>query len=127
MDARAESGLGGLGRGLNVLALGAGQRRDARRALLAADLGGDGAHALKVAVAGDGEPRLQDVHAEHGELLGHTPLLFVVHGAARRLLAVAQSGVEEDDLVVRSHQKAPFRMDNRITLSYADIQMYCNF
>ena len=41
----------------------------------------------------------RDVHAEFGQRLGHAQLLLQVHGEAGRLLAVAQRGVEDDELV----------------------------
>ena len=63
------------------------------------DLAGDGADGFEVAVGGDGEAGLEDVDAEGGELVGHAELFVVVHGAAGGLLAVAEGGVEEDDLV----------------------------
>ena len=64
-----------------------------------AHLAGDGADGVGVAVGGDGEAGFEDVDAEGGELVGHAELFVVVHGAAGGLLAVAEGGVEEDDLV----------------------------
>ena len=51
---------------------------------------------LEVALAGDREAGLDDVDAEAGELLGDLELLAHVERDARRLLAVAQRGVEDD-------------------------------
>ena len=64
---------------------------------------GDGADGVEVAVGGDGEAGFEDVDAERGELVGHAELFGVVHGAAGGLLAVAECGVEEDDLVGGRH------------------------
>ena len=63
----------------------------------APDLAGDVADRLEVALRGHGEARLDDVDAEARELPGQGELLRVVHGEARRLLAVAQRGVEDQD------------------------------
>ena len=60
---------------------------------------GDGADGFGVAFGGDGEAGFEDVDAEGGDLVGHAELFVVVHGAAGGLLAVAQGGVEEDNLV----------------------------
>ena len=100
MDAGAGGGLDGAGGGLDVLALAAGERGDDG----AAHLAGDGADGLGVAIGGDGEAGLEDVDAEGRELVGHAELLVVVHGAAGGLFAVAEGGVEEDDLVRRGHR-----------------------
>ena len=91
-------GLDGAGGGLDVLALAAGERGDDG----AADLAGDGADGVGVALGGDGEAGLEDVDAEGGDLVGQAQLFAVVHGAAGRLLAVAEGGVEEvDDRALR--------------------------
>ena len=58
---------------------------------------------VEVALGGDGEAGFEDVDAEGGELVGHAQLFVVVHGAAGRLLAVAEGGVEEDDLIGECH------------------------
>ena len=55
----------------------------------------DRAHRLEVALGGDREAGLDDVHAEFRELPGHPELLADGHAAAGRLLAVAQGGVED--------------------------------
>lgn len=89
-------GLDGTGGGFDVSGLAAGERGDAG----AFDLFGDGADGFEIAVGGDGETGFEDVDAEGCELMGHAELLVMVHGAAGRLLAVAEGGVEEDDLVV---------------------------
>ena len=60
VDAVAGGGLDGAGGGFDVLALAAGERGDAR----AADLAGDGADGVGVAVGGDGEAGLDDVDAK---------------------------------------------------------------
>jgi hypothetical protein len=60
---------------------------------------GDLADSLEIPDRGDREPRLDDVDLEPGELLGDLELLFGVERDARRLLAVAQGGIEDEDLV----------------------------
>ena len=81
--------------GLDIFALAPGERGDAR----AADLAGDLADGFRVTGGGDREAGLEDVDAEIGELVRHAELLVVVHGAAGRLLAIAERGVEEDDVI----------------------------
>jgi hypothetical protein len=51
----------------------------------------------------------------------------VMHGAAGRLLAVAQGGVEEDDLVIEWHGSGALRMDISIIQSYAGGGIYAYF
>src|SRR5436190_20751382 len=51
----------------------------------------------KVAVRGDGEAGLDHVHAESIQLQGQTHFLLRIHAAARRLLAVPQSSIENSD------------------------------
>ena len=66
----------------------------------ALDLAGDRPHGLEVADRGDREARLDDVDAQAGELVCDLELLGAVQRDARRLLTVAQRGVEDDDPVV---------------------------
>ena len=56
----------------------------------------------KVAGTRDGKARLYCVNAQSYELLGNDELLFGVHRGARRLLAVAQRGVEDVDFSCHS-------------------------
>jgi hypothetical protein len=63
----------------------------------AAHRAGNSLHRLEVAWRGDGKSRLDHVDAQIHQRLGHFELLFVVHAAARRLLAVAERRVENDD------------------------------
>ena len=58
---------------------------------------GHGVHRPEVVLGGDRETRLDDVHPQRIELPGHPELLFQIHAAAGRLLAVAQRRVEDDD------------------------------
>ncbi len=69
---------------------------------------GRSADRVEVALAGDGETGFDDVDAEGRKLVGHAQLFFVVHGAAGGLLAVAEGGIEEDDLI-RGHRVCHFR------------------
>ena len=54
----------------------------------------------EVAFRGDRKAGLDDVDAHGVEQLGDLDLLFVGHGGAGALLAVAQGGVEDDDAVL---------------------------
>jgi hypothetical protein len=63
-----------------------------------AHFGGDLPHAAVVALGGRGEPRLDDVHAERVELPGESELLLGGETVAGGLLAVAQGGVEDEDV-----------------------------
>ena len=66
---------------------------------------GDGSHAAEVALRRTGEPRFDHVDAEPVELAGQPQLRLRGHGIARRLLPVAERGVENDD--VSSHVVPP--------------------
>src|SRR5215208_1540682 len=66
----------------------------------AVHLARDRAHRLEVTRRGDREAGLDDVDAEAGELVCDLELLGGVQRDARRQLAVAQRGVEDDDPVV---------------------------
>ena len=77
--------------GVHVLRVGAGEPADHR----AVDLAGDRLHRLEVAGRGDREAGLDDVHAEARELLRDLELLLAVERDPRRLLPVAQGGVED--------------------------------
>jgi hypothetical protein len=54
-------------------------------------------HRLEVSFRGDRETRFDDVDPERLELRRDAQLLLEVHRAARRLLAVAQGGVEYEN------------------------------
>ena len=71
--------------------------REAMMGARSADFAGDEADGFGVALGGDGEAGLEDVDAEGGDLVGEAQFFAAVHGAAGRLLAVAQGGVEEED------------------------------
>src|SRR5581483_6244289 len=70
---------------------GAGEAADAGALDDLADL----LHRLEVAGRGDGKARLDNVHAHLVEQFGDLEFLFMRHGSARRLLAIAQRGVED--------------------------------
>ena len=75
----------------------AGTRQPAHhRALEALGDLGDG---VEIALGGDREAGLDDVHAHGVEEVGDLLLLLEGHGGAGALLAVAQRGVEDEDLV----------------------------
>jgi len=99
MNAVAGGGFDGASGGFDVLVLAAGKGGDA----CAFDLAGYGSDGVEVAVGGDSEAGFEHVDAKVGELVGHAELFLVVHGAAGGLFAVAEGGVEEDDLI-RGHR-----------------------
>ncbi len=80
----------------------------ASAATLHRDLAAHRLHRLEVARRRDREPRLHDVHAQLGELVGHAQLLGHGHAAAGGLLAVAQGGVEDVDSVRGRHGTQPW-------------------
>ena len=91
VDARALGVAHRLPRALDVGGIGARQAGDHG----SMDLAGDRLHGLEVAGRGDREARLDDVDAQARELVGDLELLGRVERDARRLLAVAQRGVED--------------------------------
>ena len=93
VDAAALGRLERARRFLDVLRAAAGQRGDHRPAHFARDL----ARGLRIGRRRDGKAGLDDVHAERVERPGERQLGGHVHREARRLLAVAQRGVEHDD------------------------------
>ena len=52
---------------------------------------------LEIAIGGDWKPGLDDIDTHFIERLGHLELFFQRHGRAGRLLAITQSGVENED------------------------------
>ena len=105
VDARPRGLAHRLPRALDVGGVGAGQPRDHR----AVDLSRDRPHGLEVARRGDREAGLDDVDPEPRELVGDLELLGRVEADARRLLPVAQGGVEDEDPVGvrrRGHARA---------------------
>src|SRR5690606_3105143 len=60
---------------------------------------GDRLHALEVTVGAGGEAGLDHVDLQALELARDAQLLVARHGGAGRLFAVAQGGVEDDELV----------------------------
>ena len=63
------------------------------------DFLGDGSDGLEVVLGGGGEASFDNVDAELGELPGNVDLLLGRQGGARGLLAVAESGVEDANVV----------------------------
>ena len=103
VHARAVGVADGLGGTFDVGGVGAGQAGDDR----AVHLAGDRAYRLEVTRGRDRESSLDHVHAEARQLLGDLQLLVRVQRDARRLLAVSQRRVEDDD-PVGVHGTAPF-------------------
>jgi hypothetical protein len=75
----------------DVLLVDAGEARDPRPL----DLRSNTAYRLEVPLGGDREPGLYYVNLQAGELAGYLYLLLYRQGDARRLLAVAEGGVED--------------------------------
>lgn len=63
------------------------------------DFLGDGFDGLEVVLGGGGEAGFNNVDAELGELPSNVDLLLGRQGGTRGLLAVAESGVEDADVV----------------------------
>ena len=82
---------------LDVALVAAGQRGDHR----APDLGRDLQDAAVVALGRRRKPGFHDVHAERVELPGESELLLGGETVAGSLLAIAQGGVEDEDVVDR--------------------------
>ena len=80
----------------DVFALGASQRGNAR----AANGLGDGGDGREVAFGGHGKAGFKDVDAQVFESVGHRELFLGGHAAAGRLLAIAEGGVEDQNLIV---------------------------
>ena len=104
VHARALGVADGLGGALDVGRVRTREARDHR----AVHLLGDPLYGLEVARRGDRESSLDHVDAEPRELLRDLQLLGGVERDARRLLAVSQGGVEDDD-AIRVHGAAPVR------------------
>ena len=96
VDALAPGRLDRLGATVDVLH--AGAREAADHGVLGTL--GDFVHGGEIAFRGDREAGLDDVDAHGVEQLGDLELLFVRHGGAGALLAVAQGRVEDDDAVL---------------------------
>jgi hypothetical protein len=94
VNARAGRSLESSGGGVDVLVHAAGQGGDAGTV----NLGGDTLHGFEISLGGDGETGFDDVHSEAFKLMGDDELFVGVHAAAGRLLAIAQSGVKDEDL-----------------------------
>jgi len=106
VDAGAVAGrLDGCAGAINVFIDAAGEAGNAR----ALDFSGDGVDGLEIAIAGNGETGFDDVHLQAGELAGDFQFFAGIHGRAGALLAVAESGVEDQDLVMHVVPFAPPR------------------
>ncbi len=117
MDARAVGKLQGAGGHLDVFGLGAGEGSDARLANGLRD-GGDGG---EVAFGGHGEAGLDDVDAQILKGVRHGEFFLRGHAAAGGLLAVAQSGVEECNVIWIFHRVHACRGRRLLTLLFSRI------
>ncbi len=79
---------------VDVIGMGPGQRGDHRALHLRCDPG----DRLEVAVGRCGEPGLDDVYPQPRQLMGDGQLLVRGQGDPRRLLPIAQRGIEDDQL-----------------------------
>jgi hypothetical protein len=95
VDARRGRTLQRLGGALDVGGQGA---RQAAHAAVADGLG-DALHRREIPGAGGRETGFDHVHAQFFQRLGDAQFLFAGHGGARALLAVAQCGVENDQVL----------------------------
>ena len=102
VDARRRGAAQRLARRLDVLGHCAGQRADARVAHRARDT----AHGLQLGARAHRKARLDDVDARRSEALGDLELVARAEGDARRLLAVAQRGVEDQDPIRSRHGRS---------------------
>ena len=110
MEAGTLSVLEGLPRRVDVALLRAIERRDRAAAYVL----GHEANALNLAGRGHCEAGLNDVDAEPFELARDLQLLLRVQANARRLLAIAQRGVEDLDVILIGAHRAPFRSAVRL-------------
>ena len=94
-DARALGRLQSLSCRINV---GIDGTRECCHDSLVARNGANLGHGAKIARARNGETRLDDVNAHAQQLARNDDLLLGIHGAAGRLLAVAQRSVKDVDL-----------------------------
>ena len=98
MDAGAFGVFEGLGGHFDVFFHGAAQTADGG---IFNDLG-DLLHGMKVSGAGDGEAGLDDIHAQGFQLQGQFDLFLRIELTARHLFSVAEGGVKNEDLLVRT-------------------------
>ena len=107
VDALARGGAQRLGGAVDVGAGGAGESGDDR----VLDLAGNGLDRFEIAVRGHRKSGLHDdVDAHILEHVRDAQLLFQIHGAPGRLLAVAQGGVEYHNALIASlagHDEIP--------------------
>ncbi|MNS97555.1 hypothetical protein D3C72_1318920 [compost metagenome] len=102
VDAPTRRALQGLGRARDVAVV--GTRQAAHRRVL--DRVGDGLHGLEVAVRTGRKAGFDDVDPEPLQQLGDAQFFVARHRGAGRLFAVAQSGVENNELV--GHRGSPW-------------------
>jgi hypothetical protein len=60
---------------------------------------GNALHRIEIPRGCDGKPRLDYIHAEERELTCNLQLFLLIERRTGRLLAIAQRGVEDDDMV----------------------------
>ena len=111
VNAAARGRLERLAGPLDVVPAAAGQGGRDR----AGHFGGNHTHGLGVGFGGNRKARFDDIHAQSVQLPGQLELLGHAQREARRLLAVAQRGVEDDD-TVSSHEASAFDFRIAVTM-----------
>ncbi len=97
VQARTGGGLHGTQRGLDIGGQAARQHRQGGVAQFA----GDQRMRLAVRLRTGRKTRFDDVHAQLGQAARHHQLLLRGHAATGRLLAIAQGGIEDADVIGR--------------------------
>ena len=127
MDSLAFGQRQGVGRRVDVLGHGTGQRTDDRQRNGLGNL----ADGIEIARTRHGKSRLDDIHAEGFERSGHLYFFNRIELAAGNLLPVAQRRVENIQLLTHGIQSVfvshIFRMCYKITLIvkfYIELQIY---
>ena len=90
MQPGSSRGFQRLNRGIHIVFTRARQRRNRHGANFLRHF----AHRFQIAARGDGKSSLNYVHAQRCQLVRHADFLRGIHGETRRLLAIAQRGIE---------------------------------
>jgi len=87
-------------RAIDVHLIGARQTGNDRRMFKLAHILGQPRHGFEIARRGNREPGLDDVHTQPRQLAPDLKFLGQVQRCARRLLAIAQRGVEKQNAIM---------------------------
>ena len=100
-----------LGAGLDVTLGRPGQATDHRTIGRAHSLR-NALNSREISWAGKGEAGFNDVHPQAGQLVGNRQLFLEIQAGTRRLLAIAQGGIEDQDTAgITGHSGASRRID----------------